>query len=269
MANYSVERKNYNKFTAQISKNVVKKKIIEIRTRGARAADELIDDLIEKAKKESKNPQNSLLGRTLGSIIEKNRVKWRNFIIELAGRFDPDSLAIFGVNLIYGGILTSSAGNSGWASVISLDRGEQGKLSEFISKGRNRGSLVWILRGREAFSPETIKTCRYFPECAFVLASEGDFDASVLSNSKNILVLLKKGDQKGEKELLGRGIPYIFADMNEKGRGEIYSSLPPSLYGFLEAPRFPIVIENLSDGLNSIEYLLSGGKNKTLPYYFA
>ena len=269
MANYSIERKNYNKFTAQIAKNVVKKKILEIRTRGAQAADELIDDLIEKTEKDSKSSQNLLLGRKISAIIEKNRPKWRNFIIELAGRFDPDSLAVFGVNLIYGGILTASAGNSGWASVVSLGCGEQRKLSEIVSKGKNRGSLVWILEGREAFSSETVKTLRYFPECAFVLASDGIFDASALSGAKNILILLKKGDQKGEKELLGRGIPYIFADAGEKGRGEIYSSLPPSLYSFLESPRFPIVIENLYEGLNSIEYLLSGGKNKSIPYYFA
>ena len=280
MANYSFERKNYSKFTAQIAKNVAKKKILEIRTRGARAADEIIDDLLKKAQdggqKGSKTAQNSVFGDKMLSIIEKNRAKWRNFIIELAGRFDPDALSVFGVNLIYGGIMTSSVGSSGWASVITVDSSDQRKLVEKISQGRNRGNLVWVLRGREAFSQETLKSCRYFPECAFVFVNNGNVDVSALSGHKNILIVLKNGDKKEETELARRGIPYLFASSDddifntkEKGRGAKSFSLSSSLMSFLESPAFPIFIDDLSGGLNSVENLLSGGKSNSIPYYFA
>ena len=276
MANYSIERKSYNKLTAQIARNVARKKILEIRSRGAQAADELIDDLLEKSAKNPKSAQKSPLKDQIKFIIERNRVKWRNFIIEIAGRFDAEWLSTVGVALIYGGIITSSLGNEAWASVVSIEQKDLRALTETVSKGRNRGSMVWILRGEEVFSPEIIKVCRYFPECVFVLAAGREFDASALSGVKNTLVLLPKGDQKSEKELLRQGTPYIFADRSDpifdtrrKGSGEILSTLPPSLMSFLEAPRFPIFIEDMSCGLNSVEFLLSGGKNKSIPYYFA
>ena len=224
MANYSIERKSYSSLTARVAKNAVRKKISEIRLRGAQAADELMDELLIKS---SKNPRNSPLMSRIVSLIDKNRPKWRNFIIELAGRFDAERLSVFGVNLIYGGILTSSTGDTGWASLVHMDNISSDKLYEIVTKGRNRGNLVWILKGRGAFSPETVKICRYFPECAFVLTDSGDMNAVPLSEAKNILVLLQKGNVKGEKELLRSGIPYIFAnlsDSDEKGREELYSA---------------------------------------------
>ncbi len=276
MANYSIERKNYNKLTAQIARNVIKKKILEIRTRGATAVDELIDDLWEKSVKSQKSPQNRFVNSKITPLIEKNRSKWRNFIIELAGRFDADCLSVLGVDLIYGGIMTSSAGNTAWASVVSVEHKSPRAFAEIISKGRNRGTMVWILRGREAFSSETLRTCKYFPDCAFVLASNQDFNATVFWGAKNVLVLLKKEDKNAEKELLRQGIPYIFADGNDpifdvrgKGSGVILPSLPPALTSFIESPRLPITIDNPTICLNSVEYLLSNGKSSTIPYYFA
>ena len=273
MANYGIERKNYSKITAQIAKNVVRKKILEIRSRGARAADELIDDLIEKHQK---SPKRSFLGEKAIPIVERSRSRWRNFIIELSGRFDADVIATLGVNLIYGGIMTTSAGNSGWASVLSAESADARAMTEIISKGRNRGNLVWLIRGKEAFSPEIVKSYRYFPECAFVLARSREESLSTLSGAKNTLVLLKKGDQRGEKELLGLGIPYISVDGSDpifdprgKGRESSFSFLPPSLLSFLENPGLPITVEGLSDGLNAVENLLSEGKSRSVPYYFA
>ena len=276
MANYSIERKNYSKFTAQIAKNVVKKKILEIRTRGARAADDLIDELIGKNKKGSKSSEFSPIKDKIIPIIEKNRAKWRNFIIEIAGRFDADALSVLGVNLIYGGLLTSSAGNVGWASVITVDNPDQRKLTEILANGRNRGNLVWILRGKETFSPETLKICRYFPECAFALVGDSAIDPMALSGLKNILILIKKGDKKCEK----MNFPYILAgendpifDYRKEGSGNKSSldlnSLPLSLIKFLEAPSFPICIDSLSEALGSVENLLSGGRRANIPYYFA
>lgn len=280
MANYSFERKNYSKITAQIAKNVVKKKILEIRSRGARAVDEIIDDLIKKAQengqKGAKKAQNPLLSDNFMSIIEKNRAKWRNFIIEVAGRLDPDALSTFGVNLIYGGILTSSVGNRDWASVMTIEGLGQQKLVEKLSQGRNRGNLVWILRGREAFSPEALKSCRYFPECAFIFVNNGNIDVSVLSGHKNILIILKNSDKSAENELIRRGIPYIFVsdddnifNTKEKGRGSKGFAASYSLMSLIEAPSYPIMINDLSGGLNFVENLLSEGKSSAIPYYFA
>ena len=278
MANYGAERKNYSKFTAQIIKNTVRKKLLEIRSRGARAADELIDELIERHQKSSRSPKNSkksFLGDKAASIIGENRVKWRNFMVELSGWFDAENLSVLGVNLIYGGIMTSSAGSSGWASVVSAEASGKRDLSEIISEGRSRGNLAWIIRGSEAFSPETIKICRCFPECAFILADGAGKSLPALSGTKNILVLLKNGDQRNEKELIRQGIPYIFADGGDpifdpkgKGREASLSSLTPSLTAFLESPRLPIVIESFSELLNTVENILSEGKSRSVPYYF-
>ena len=276
MTNFNIERKSYSKITAQIAKNVVKKKILEIRTRGARAADEIIDDLLEKAQNGTKKTQISALGDKMLSAVEKNRAKWRNFIIELAGRFDPESLSTFGVNLIYGGIMTSSVGNVSWASVITIDGSDQRKLVERISQGRGKGNLVWILRGKEAFSSETLKSLKYFPECAFMLVSNGRIDHSAFAGLKNILIILKNGDRSEELELQRRGTPYLFAPESddvfvttkEKGRGaQSFSS--STLMSYIEAPIFPIVINDLLGGLNLIENQLSGGKSHSIPHYFA
>ena len=276
MTNFNTERKNYSKITAQIAKNVVKRKILEIRTRGARAADELIDELIGKNKKKSKQSDFSPIEDKIVPIIEKNRVKWRNFIIEIVGRFDADALSTLGVNLIYGGLMTSSVGNVGWVSVITVDGSDQRKLTEILTNGRNRGNFVWILRGKEAFSPETLKICRYFPECAFLLAADRPIDRSALSGLKNILVLTKKGDIKGERSdlpyvLVGESDP-IFCCRKEGSGGNSYTGLnswPEPLMKFLEAPSFPICIDSLSAALDSVENLLSGGRSYRIPYYFA
>ena len=272
MDNYYTERKNYSKFTAQMARNVVKKKILDIKSRGARAADELIDDLINKAHKSPKSAASDGFARDVAVIIEKNRSKWRNFIIELSGRFEADRLAAIGVNLIYGGLLTSSVGESGWASTIHVEGANSDKLYEIISKGRNRGNFVWILTTKGGLSEDILKTCRYFPECAFILAdSRVNYDNAAL-DSKNIAFLLKAGDQNGEKELLKRGIPYIFTgstECSEKGRAETFSAMRSSLFSFLEAPRLPIVISDLAKSLDSMEYLLSNGKNRAVPHYFA
>ena len=276
MTNFNIERKSYSKLTAQIAKNMVKKKILEIRTRGARAVDEMIDEILEKAQNGTKKAQNSVFGDKILSAVEKNRAKWRNFIIELAGRFEPDTLSTFGVNLIYGGIMTLSVGNTSWASVITIDGSDQRTLVERLSQGRSKGNLVWILRGKGTFSSETLKSLKYFPECAFMLVNNGRIDHSALSGLKNILIILKSGEKGEETELQRRGIPYLFAPESddifvttkEKGRG-VQSFSSSSFMSFIEAPIFPIVINDLLSGLNLIENQLSGGKSHSIPHYFA
>ena len=94
------ERKNYSRFVAQAAKNTVKKKLMEIRRSGARAADEIIDFLLKSGDKSHtagvKRTNAFDFAETIRSEIEMNRSKWRNFLIELATRFDPEILASFG-----------------------------------------------------------------------------------------------------------------------------------------------------------------------------
>ena len=270
MTNFNIERKNYSKLTAQIARNMVKKKILEIRTRGARAADELIDDFVQKKQKNNKKPS---FTDEIVPIIERNRAKWRNFIIEIAGRFDAEALATVGVNFIYGGLLTSSVGNVGWASVVTVQSGDAGRLAEILTRGRNRGSFVWILRGNNAFSPETLKTLRYFPEYAFLLVADRKIDEREVAGAKNILFLIKNG----EKSIQKCNIPYVLVGENDpifnfsgQGSGKRASGISPrEAMRFLESPTFPVTIDSFSDSLDSVECLISGGREGHIPYYFA
>ena len=51
--NNESERRNYSKLTAQIARSTVKKKILDIRSRGTDAANELIDEFVKKESQEA------------------------------------------------------------------------------------------------------------------------------------------------------------------------------------------------------------------------
>lgn len=306
--NYSknnVQRKSYSRFTANAAKNIVKKKLLDIRRSGARAADELIDQLI-KSKDSSRNKGSD--GQSFASFdiiaraeIEKDRGKWRNFIIEAAMSFDPDAIACFGVNFIYGGLITSSVGNVGWASLIDLDgsavnnsivgaNGRQGAssraraVSETVAKGRSRGNMVWIVKGREAFDPDMLKSYRYEPDIAFILLKEpdknGKWGASAsfeaLSGVKNALTIVPDKETAVVNEFDRRGILYAVSSFdNGLGEGNCGGSLsdlshgnvPRAIEGFIHRPSFPIRADGIIPMFNAIEYLFSEGRSSKIPEY--
>ena len=205
-------RKPYSKLTAQIAKNTVKKQISAIKSGGAKATDAFIDQFIETNGKKSQNAfesENPLMSEFL-TIVRKNRAKWRNFIIELVGRFDADALATVGVGLVYGGVITSSVGDAGWVSEIILDEKTREisadrikKISDIISQGRNRGCFVWIIKGKGTYSPELLRLYRYNPDCVFFVA---EAECGSKENAEKI-------NKKEKKRLLNLEINYMICKM--------------------------------------------------------
>ena len=302
------ERKNYNRFVAQTAKNIVKKKLVEIRRGGARAADELIDQLLKKNNDDNGNiskKSNSMgLEVLMRSELDRDRGKWRNFIIEAAMRFDADSVACFGVNFVYGGLMTSSAGNVGWAAAVDVDEcqrnpssvlAEKGSqrnitqgcgraLSESVSRGRARGTMVWVVEGRELFSPEMLKTYRFEPDIAFILLEKRDkngvwaynlpFDE--LFRLKNVLTVIPENESSVISEYSRRGMLYAVSSPEKLGRAgnsnhlscDIANGrLPDEVAGFIKKPSFPICADRIFTFFNTVEYILSAGKSEKIPEY--
>ena len=286
----SFNRKPYSKLTAQIAKNTIKKHLYSIRTGGARAADDLIDQFIGKGDQNHRNShiqrEMSAFEREYRPMIEKNRGKWRNFIIELSGRFDPEALATVGVGIVYGGIMTSSVGNVGWAAEIDLgDKFTEipaekiKKVSETISAGRNRGCMIWIMKGKGTYSSEMLRLYRYNPDCVFFLAdSEEDRVRSMkgtekneLLGAKNIVLVLSGKDRNTISYVDTTGIPYVLdPSMND---GKSHSVATPmrgydrELIGFFDSPTFPLSINGISEAADVVEKLLSEGKSRQIPRY--
>jgi hypothetical protein len=287
------DRKLYSKLTAQIAKNTVRKHVAAIKKGGARAADELIDQFIgttaENQRKTRNSKELSAFQSKFIPVIERNRGKWRNFIIELAGRFDIDSLSTVGVGIIYGGIMTASVGNAGWASELIIDNksGEPDaertkKASDLISLGRNRGGMVWIVRGKGTYSPEMLRVYRYYPECTFFLIEEREdrsrsfenTDKKELFGAKNIIFVLSGADQAEYTLIASMGIPYV-VDPSLKGNTSRASGAQLSvgreyegeIMRFFESPSFPLTINRISEAANIVENLLSEGKSRQIPRY--
>ena len=286
-----ISRKPYSKLTAQFARNAVKKHLLTIRSGGARAADELLDQFLGSGKKTQVNDMSakniSIFEIRFLPVIERNRAKWRNFIIELAGRFDPDFLADVGVGIVYGGIMTSSVGNIGWASEIALgdkngdisaDRIK--KVSDLISSGRSRGNLVWIMKGKGVCSSEMLRIYRYYPECVFFLVEDTKNNEKVWENtdnksffgSKNIIFLLSEVFGHNDS-LAALGIPYII-DRSLKGSTASLNGgfaavkgYERELMSFFESPAFPLTVDNIADVADLVEGLLSEGKSQRVPRY--
>lgn len=306
------ERKGYNRLVAQTAKNIVKKKLIEIRRGGARAADDFLDQMLNKNESNRGTTKKSAIlgGFDIESFaraeLDKNRGKWRNFIIEAATRFDPDALACFGVNFIYGGLMTASVGNIGWASVIKMGENAHNSshapfsaptsvgggqnagraVSEYISRGRARGNMVWIIEGKGLFSSEMLKTYRFAPDIAFILLEKGDKNSiwckeipfEELSQLKNILTVIPDTEVAVISEFNRRGMLYALSSAEryrrEGNKGAIFvdithESLSNIFEGFIRNPTFPIRSDRIFELFNGIEQLLSGGKSDKLPEYRA
>jgi hypothetical protein len=180
--------------------------------------------------------------------------------------------------------LTSSADNVGWASTVDIDKRESGEeLFKIFSRGKGRGNFVWILKGSEAFSSDTVRVCRSFPDFAFIFVYDEYAALNSPPDLKNALILIKNGDKKRESEVLRAKIPYIllgehdplFDHSGEKGRVKGPSSPSVSSFSlrhlmkFLESPSHPIAIECFSEVLDMLEDLLSSGKSLHIPRYFA
>ena len=298
------ERKNYSRFVSQAAKNTVKKKLMEIRRSGARTADEIIDFLLKSGDKSHaagvKRTNAFDFAETIRSEVEINRNKWRNFLIELATRFDPEILASFGVNFVYGGILTSSCANVGWASVLRLgegrnffagagggtDRGALSgggvrKVSEILSRGRAKGSMVWIVEGSGAFASEMMDLYRYEPEIAFILLANSDKNTCLsafeeLSKLKNVLAVIDENDREALSKWSKTGMLYAVCsgkiNKREGHCGDAQKSImsgkiPLILENFIKNPSFPIRADGIFEAFNCIETLLSGGSSVALPEY--
>lgn len=278
-------RKPYSKLTAQIARNTVKKYIVAIKSNGARAADTLIDQFIGANNGAKSNT--SILTDKYFPLIEQNRAKWRNFIIELAGSFDADSLSTVGVGIVYGGIMSSSVGDSGWASEIILDSKKDvltadqvKKAADLISSGRNRGNMIWLIKGKGTYSQEMLRIYRYNPECIFFLAESSDNSVKISDNAskhellatKNIVFVLWGREQSDFSAIDEAGIPYII-DPSLKAAPTLPNDSKTSpkkeyekdLFRFLEAPSFPLTIYRLTEVADHIENLLSEGKSRQIP----
>lgn len=307
----SLERKNYSRFIAQAAKNIVKKKLVEIRHGGARAADELIDQLLSKSGENSgstyKKSSQAGLEALVRSELDKDRGKWRNFIIEAAMRFDADALACFGVNFVYGGLITSSAGNTGWAAIVDADARPQDPssllaekasqrstiqrrsraLSELVSRGRARGTMVWIIEGKGLFSAEMLKTYRFEPDIAFILLEKCDKNGVWANNIpfneifglKNVLTVIPENESSFISEYSRREMLYAVSSSAKWGRvgnsnnfscsicDITHGRLPDELMSFIKNPSFPICADGIFELFNTVECILSGEKSKKIPEY--
>ena len=298
------ERRNYSRFVSQAAKNTVKKKLMEIRRSGARAADEIIDALLKNGEKshvaDAKHPKTMDIAEMVKPEIEKHRGKWRNFLIELATRVAPEFLASFGVNFIYGGILTSSYANVGWTSLLKLDgeksslsgavngsiRGassgeKQRKASEILSRGRAKGSMIWIVEGSGTFSSEMLNLYRYEPEIAFILMGNTDKSDVLeafgeLSRLKNVLTVIDENDTDIISKWSRSGMLYAVCSGDLGGREEkcgdsikdiSTGKISNILRSFMENPTFPLRADGIFTLFNYIEALLSGGASNKLPEY--
>jgi hypothetical protein len=301
--NSSFTRKGYSKLAAQIAKGAVKKKILTINHSGARAADEILDGIMENHKKTSdfngfdggRSENTSYLELTAKRCIERNRAKWRNFLIELVSRFDHDAISCFGVNFVYGGLLTASVSNIGWASVIEIGANREGAAKialETVMKGKARGNMVWIIKGRELLSPEMRKIYLFNPECAFILnfcpSDDGDLSQMIgsadLSKLKNILILIPESCKRSLSCMQNHRTLYAVTkdcpgscaltgfskgegDRIRNGEGSVRSELPRGVWSFLESPSLPIYADGMEDLFDDIENFISGGKSRRMPRY--
>ena len=202
--------------------------------------------------------------------------------------------------------MTASVGNIGWASVIKIGENAHNSshapfsattsvgggqnagraVSEYISRGRVRGNMVWIIEGKGLFSSEMLKTYRFAPDIAFILLEKGDKNGiwckeipfEELSQLKNILTVIPDTEVAVISEFNRRGMLYALSSAEryrrEGNKGAIsvditHESLPNIFEGFIRNPAFPLRADRIFELFNGIEQLLSGGKSDKLPEYRA
>lgn len=198
----SEKRKTYSRFTAQIIRNSVRKKISNVKIKGKSGAEELLAAFLSPHKASHSN--SSGLEDKIGEIIEKNKHKWCDFIVNVAKSFDSEALTIFGTNLIYGGMVTETLGGTSWSSLLEVNEQTNKRISsvaELISGAQSRRSFVWIVKGKGGILPNLTNVYASFPDSAFMIAlPEGDLDSvrstatlQRLKSTKNILILVDRG----------------------------------------------------------------------------
>ena len=193
--------------------------------------------------------------------------------------------------------MTSSYGGAAFASLLKLEgdcRSVPGygaessaeidrsrEISGLLSGGRMRGNMVWVISGREAFSPRMLKNYRYEPEIAFILMGDkeknGVFDAfSELSRLKNVLTVLDERDTELISKWSKSGMLYAIsgsASCNRAGNWENFlgtldlNNIPSGLEDLIKDPSFPIRADGILPFFNAVESVLSGGARKYIPEY--
>ena len=77
--------------------------------------------------------------------------------------------------------------------------------------------MVWVISGREAFSPQMLKNYRYEPEIAFILMGNNEKSSIIdafpeLSRLKNVLTVLDERDTELISKWSKAGMLYAVSD---------------------------------------------------------
>lgn len=132
----------------------------------------LADKLKGRASKAEEINVNDLLLQ----ILSASRRDWASFLQALADNCDAEAFACFGTNLIYGGFLTETVGNTPRCRLVRLSGGSNREMAErlqnIVKQDCLSGRRVCIVVGRGLLSRELIEIYRYFNETAFILLDE-------------------------------------------------------------------------------------------------
>ena len=173
----SPRRSKYNRLTAQIIKNSIKKRIFDVKRRKNGAIEELLSQLEEKMLK-----SNGEMGDLILKIISLNRKALEKFVLDLAFNSDTESLACFFTNLVYGGFLTETLNNSPVSRYIELENSLSpdgyNELYGVLKNDTREGRRVCIIRGDGLLNENMIKLYRYFGETAFILIDKNQLTRS-------------------------------------------------------------------------------------------
>ena len=286
----------YNRLTSQFIKSGVKRRILDIRKRKASAVNELLNDL-EKSLLKSTNSRVTHSDINLNDLIlrllEANRGDWEKFILNLANSAHPDTLSVFGTNLIYGGFLTETLNNTPRCSFVDFSDARSSDhllhLQKYIKNDLYEGRRVCIIAGDDLLSENLLKIYHIFNETAFILIDktpkrhavqgifnvlyipESKFDGNFFSPLNSILNgiaqfepcsdIYTRSNNSFERQNL-------FAEKGtvkkENAAGNIlYQNSISALFKFLSTPKFPIK-SNVNEFYNAICYIesfISNGNN--------
>ena len=190
-------------------------------------------------------------------------------MVSLAEKCDSAALSVFGTNLLYGGLMTSTLNNSPrcrFADYTSkLTQNDISALQNAIKSDLKEGRRICIIRGSSLLSDNLINLYRYFSDTAFILI---DKEASRPINYGIYNVLYISESNKDITSMTPNS-PLLYGIVNLLSGNFDTKSINAcdisSLFSFLSAPSLPIRC-NSSDFYNAvcqIENLLSEGKNRT------
>ena len=286
----------YNRLTSQIIKSNVKKRILDIRKRNSGAVNELLNDLERSLLKKSNShiPCGDInLNDLILRLLQTNRKDWENFILNLASSALPDTLSVFGTNLIYGGYLTETLNNTPRCSFVDLSDVKSPdlllQLQKSLKNDLYEGRRVCIIVGCELLSENLLKIYHIFSETAFILidrtpkrhAVQGIFNVLYIPESKgdsnffSPLNSILNGIAQVEpcSDIYSRSISSFGRQNLSAGKGAVdkisgashisYQNSISALFKFLSTPQFPIK-SNINEFYNAICYIesfISNGNN--------